>query len=45
MLTKCAHPACNCSVSEKGMYCSAKCASGNPGNARCGCEHQGCKGG
>lgn len=43
MTNKCAHPACSCPVSGKGMYCSAQCASGNPGNAMCGCKHPGCK--
>lgn len=44
MINKCAHPACSCLVQEKWAYCSAKCASGNPGNAGCDCDHVGCKG-
>jgi hypothetical protein len=27
MTNKCAHPACNCTVSEGKMYCSDKCAT------------------
>jgi hypothetical protein len=44
MTNQCAHPACNCTVPEAKMYCSDKCATGNPSNAKCGCEHPGCKG-
>ena len=32
------------SLRGKRMYCSDKCASGNPSNAKCGCGHLGCKG-
>lgn len=45
MRFKCAHPGCTCPVTEKWMYCSPKCASGQPGNATCSCGHPGCKGG
>ncbi len=44
MANKCAHPACSYIVPEGRMYCTEKCASGNPGNAKCGCGHLDCKG-
>jgi hypothetical protein len=43
MTDKCAHPACGCLVPEERMYCSDKCTSGNPTNAKCDCGHPGCK--
>jgi hypothetical protein len=30
MTNKCAHPGCSCTVPEGKMYCSDKCATGNP---------------
>jgi hypothetical protein len=44
--TKCAHPACNCTVTEKsefGKYCSEHCKeAGKITELRCGCHHAGC---
>jgi hypothetical protein len=43
---KCAHPACNCIVTEKsefGKYCSEHCKeAGKITELRCGCHHAGC---
>lgn len=44
--TKCAHPACQCTVSSNGpfgVYCSAHCkAAGELDELRCECGHPGC---
>jgi hypothetical protein len=43
---KCAHPACNCTVAEKGefgKYCSEHCKEAKQiTELRCGCRHPGC---
>jgi len=43
---KCAHPACNCTVPEKGefgKYCSEHCKDAKQITAlRCDCHHPGC---
>ena len=42
--TKCGHPACSCQVTDK-TYCSDKCQAAAKGSqAKCPCEHPGCKG-
>ena len=44
--TKCAHPACNCMLTEKtewGKYCSEHCKeAGKITELRCQCRHPGC---
>ncbi|HEY3884421.1 MAG TPA: hypothetical protein VGL62_04395, partial [Vicinamibacterales bacterium] len=46
-LAKCAHPACNCTIQEKGpfgKYCSEHCKkAGNITELRCGCQHADCR--
>jgi hypothetical protein len=43
---KCAHPACSCTVTEKGefgKYCSEHCKeAGKITELRCQCRHPGC---
>ena len=45
--TKCAHPACNCTVSkdsEYGKYCSEHCKKkGNTIELHCDCMHPECR--
>jgi hypothetical protein len=41
--TKCAHPACNCRVTENEKYCSTYCHdAGNTIELMCNCGHPGC---
>jgi hypothetical protein len=44
---KCAHPACNCTVTGGGpfgKYCSAHCKNaGQQTELRCGCQHPACR--
>ena len=40
---KCAHPACNCSVTDNDKYCSQYCrAAGKTLELSCNCGHTGC---
>lgn len=41
---KCAHPACNCTVSEQGdKYCSTYCRDAKDlAEIECNCEHPAC---
>lgn len=42
---KCAHPACNCTVSAGQKYCSSKCESAKKmTELTCQCDHPGCRG-
>jgi hypothetical protein len=44
---KCAHPACNCTVTGGGpfgKYCSEHCKNaGQQTELRCGCQHPACR--
>ena len=40
---KCAHPACQCPVSENQKYCSTSCQdAGDTLELSCNCGHAGC---
>ena len=39
----CAHPACSCSVSEEGAFCSDECRDQPTSRSVCGCTHEGCE--
>jgi hypothetical protein len=40
---KCAHPACNCMVSDGGKYCSDYCHdAGSTVELACNCGHENC---
>ncbi len=42
-IKKCAHPACNCQVSEDEKYCSPYCeAAADTTEIACNCAHAGC---
>lgn len=42
---KCAHPACNCPVTDGKKYCSTKCESSKSmTELACQCDHPGCHG-
>ncbi len=42
--TKCAHPACNCNVTDGEKYCSPYCDDGGDEvEIACDCGHQGCE--
>ena len=43
MTKKCAHPMCSCQAPAEKSYCSEQCATAKPGDAKCPCEHTGCK--
>jgi hypothetical protein len=43
---KCAHPACDCSVTGDQKYCGEYCKDAEKSHVMeigCGCEHDGCR--
>jgi len=41
---KCAHPACNCNVTDGKKYCSQYCSdAGDEVEIACDCGHGGCE--
>jgi hypothetical protein len=42
-IKKCAHPACDCTVSDKDKYCTQYCEdAGDEVEISCDCGHTGC---
>lgn len=39
---QCAHPNCNCAVSENEEYCSPHCEAAPEAEITCGCGHAAC---